>query len=180
MTSPEGSIPSKNLEIDGGNESERNPLVAMIETGIGIGTGTAIGTEIPAIGEVIDTTTPAIEIGIDGMTHLIEIERGVVIGATTPAAVQGGMIQGIGGLMRGTDDLMRGIDAGMILPENFCPLALLVRRGMDDHDLSIHLFRYPRLNRFVRRLPPPRRLQREHRHQQSAWPMRQETPDQTM
>ena len=173
-------IQSKNLEIDGENENEKNPLVVMIEIGIGTGTGTAIGTEIPVIGGVIDTTTPAIEIGIDGMIHLIEIERGVVIDATTSAAVQGGMIQEIGGPMRGTDDLMRGIDEEMILPENFFLLVLLVQRGMDDHDLLIRLIRYPRWNRFVRRLPHPRRLRREHRHQRPAPPMRQETPDQTM
>jgi hypothetical protein len=140
-------------------------------------TGTATGTETAAIGEVIDTTTPVIEIEIEETIQLTEIERGVVIDATIHAAVQGGMIQGIGGLTSGIDDLMRGIDEEMIRPENYF---LLVLRGMDDLDLLIHLFQFLRLNRFDRRLLHPRRLQREHQRLRRVLPMRQEILDQTM
>ena len=173
-------IQSKNLGIDGGNENEKNRLVVTIEIVIAIGMGTARGTEIPATGEVIDTTTPVIEIGIDGMIHLTEIERGVVIDVMTHAAVQGGMIQGTGGPMRGTGDPMRGIDEEMIRLGNFFRLVLLVLRGMDDLDLLIHLFQFHRLNRFVPRLLRPRPPQREHRRQRRVLPMRQEILDQTM
>jgi hypothetical protein len=148
-------IQSKNLGIDGVSENEKNLLAVTIEIGIDTGTGTATGTETAAIGEVIDTTTPAIEIGIEETIHLIGIERGVVIDAMTHAAVQGGMIQGIGGPMRGIDDLMKGIDEEMIRLGNYF---LLVLRGMDDLDLLIHLFQFLRLNRFVRRLLRPRPL----------------------
>jgi hypothetical protein len=168
---------SKHLEIDGENANEKNLLAVTIEIGIDTGMGTATGTEIPGIGGVIDTTTPVIEIGIDGMIHLTEIERGEVIDATTHAAVQGGMIQGIGGPMRGTDDLMRGIDEEMTRLEN---CFLLVLRGMDDLDLQIHLFQFHRLNRLVRRLLHPRRLRREPRRQRRVQAMLQGMLDQTM
>jgi hypothetical protein len=151
---------SKNLETGDGNENAKNRLVVMTGIGIVTGTGTATGTEIPVIGEVIDTTTPVIEIGIEETIHLIGIERGVVIDVTTPAAAQGGMIPGTGGLMRGTDDPMRGIDEELIRLGNYF---LLVLRGMDDLDLLIHLFQFLRLNRFDRRPLRPRPLQREHR-----------------
>jgi hypothetical protein len=170
-------IQSKNLGIDGVSENEKNLLAVTIEIGIVTGTGTATGTEIPVIGEVIDTTTPVIEIETDGMIHLIEIERGEVIDAMTLAAGQGGMIQGIGGPMKGIDDLMRGIDEEMIHLGNFF---LLVLRGMDDLDLPIHLFQFLRSSRFVRRLLLPRRLQRQHRRQRRVLPMRQEILDQMM
>jgi hypothetical protein len=153
----------RNLEIDDGNENEKNRLVVTTEIVIDTGMGTARGTEIPAIGEVIDTTTPVIEIGIEETIHLIEIERGEVTDAMTHAADQGGMIPGTGGLMRGIDDLMRGIDEEMIRLENFFLLVLLVLRGMDDLDLLIHLFQFLRLNRPVRRLLHPRRVRRERR-----------------
>jgi hypothetical protein len=148
----------------------------VIDTGMGIATG----IEILAIGEVIDTTTLAIEIGIEETIHLTGIERGVVIDATTHAAGQGETIQGIGGSMRGIDDLMRGIDEEMIHLGNFFLLVLLVRPGMDDLDLLIHLFQFLRLNRFDRRVLHPRQLQREHQRHRRVLPMFQEILDQTM
>jgi hypothetical protein len=112
-------IQSKNLETGDGSENEKNRLVVMTEIVTDTEMGIATGIEILAIGEVTDTTIPAIEIEIDGMIQLTEIERGVVIDAMTLAAGQGGMIQGIGGPMKGIDDLMRGIDEEMIHLGNF-------------------------------------------------------------
>ena len=153
----------------------------MTEIGTATVTATAIGTETTAIEEVIDTMIPAIETGIDGMIRLTGI--GVMIDATTPAAVQGGMIPGIGVLMRGIDDPMIGIELGidveMMRLGNFFPLVL---RGMAEIDLLIHHFRCLRSNRPVHRLPHPRRLQRMRRRRRRATPtqMRQGTRGQMM
>lgn len=166
-TSLEELIQSRSLETDGGNENGKNRLVAMTEIGIVTGTATALGTEVPATGEVIDTTIPAIETGIDGMIRL----TGVVTDATTLAAVQGGMIPGIGVLMRGIDDprigIELGIDVEMMRLGNFFPLVL---RGMAETDRLSHHFQSPRLNRSVHRLPHPRRLQRMRRRRRRATP----------
>jgi len=173
----EESIQSRSLETDGGNENEKNRLVAMTEIGTATETATAIGTEIPATGEVIDTTIPAIETGIGGMIRL----TGVVTDATTLAAVQGGMIQEIGVPMRGIDDPMKGIELGIVvemtLPGNFSPPVL---RGMAETDLPIRHFQSPRLNRLVHRLPHPRRLQRVRRRQPKVAPVRQGVRGQMM
>ena len=170
--SPEELIQLRSLETDGGNENEKNRLVAMTEIGIATGMGTETGTEIAVTGGTIDTMIPAIETGIDGMIRLTGI--GVMTDATTPAAVQGGMIQEIGVPMRGIDDPMTGIELGidveMILQENFF---LLVLRGMAETDLLIRHFQSLRLNRSVHRLPHPRRLQRERQRPPRTTPMRQ-------
>jgi hypothetical protein len=173
MDSPDASIPLNDLEIDDVNENEKNPVgvttVIGIESGLVREIETGIG--MAAIGEVIDTTTHAIEIGIGEMIQLIEIEIGVM----TLVVILREMIRGkeieIGGLMRGISDLMKGIEDLMIVVDlmirqgSFFLLVLVLRLEMDDQDPPIHLYRYLQSSRFVHRRLRPHQPQREHLHQ---------------